>query len=64
MSGGTPKRRRGRPTKSTSFKLVPVRNATPNAQKLGRAFLALAVHQADLQVDTQLVDEEAQDGTA
>jgi hypothetical protein len=51
MSSGTSNRRRGRPARSTTFQLVPVRHATPNSRKLGRAFLALAVHRAELEVD-------------
>lgn len=64
MSSGTSNRRRGRPARSTTFQLVPVRHATPNTRKLGRAFLALAVHRAELEVDYEIADGEARHGTA
>jgi hypothetical protein len=64
MSGRASNRRRGRPARSTTFQLIPVRHTTPNARKLGRAFLALAIHRAELQVDSEGVDLEARDGTA
>lgn len=40
-------RGRGRPTTSTNVRIVPILHEQPNARKLGRAFLALALHQAD-----------------
>ena len=64
MSSGTSNRRRGRPARSTTFQLVPVRHATPNSRKLGRAFLALAVHRAELEVDFESAEGEARNGTA
>ena len=64
MSSGTSNRRRGRPARSTDFTLVPIRHATPNPRKLGRAFLALAAHRAQSQVDSESADEEVSDGAA
>lgn len=64
MSRAQSNRRRGRPAKSTTFQLVPVRHATPNPRKLGRAFLALAVHRAELQVDSESAEGETRNGTA
>ena len=64
MSRSTSNRRRGRPARSTAFTLVPVRHATPNPRKLGRAFLALAVHRAESQINSESADEEGSDGTA
>ena len=64
MSSGTSNRHRGRPARSTTFQLVPVRHATPNPRKLGRAFLALAVHRAELEVDFGIAEGEARNGTA
>jgi hypothetical protein len=43
---------------------VPVRHATPNVQKLGRAFLALAIHRGELEVDFNSTEVENGDGTA
>jgi hypothetical protein len=60
MSTGTPSRRRGRPAKSTTFQIVPVRHAAPNPRKLSRAFLALAIHRAESQEDAE---GEVRDGT-
>ena len=64
MSSGPSKRRRGRPARSATFQLVPVRHDSPNARKLGRAFLALAIHRAQSHVDLESAEEEAHDGTA
>jgi len=64
MSSGTSNRRRGRPARSTTFQLVPIRHATLNSRKLGRAFLALAIHRAELQVDCESTEGEARNGTA
>jgi hypothetical protein len=61
MSSGKPSRRRGRPAKSSTFQLVPVRHATPNARKLSRAFLALAIHRGESQEDDE---GEVRDGTS
>ncbi len=45
MTGSTPKRQRGRPaTSSSNFRVVPIRRTEIDARKLGRAFLALALH--------------------
>ena len=40
-------RGRGRPTTSVNVRIVPIPHEQPSARKLGRAFLALALHQAD-----------------
>ena len=64
MSSDASNRRRGRPARSTTFQLVPVRHATPNPRTLGRAFRALAVHRGELQVDIESVEGEARNGTA
>ena len=64
MSSGTSNRRRGRPARSTTFQLVPIRHATLNSRKLGRAFLALAIHRAESQVDFDDTEGEARNGTA
>ena len=64
MSRAQSNRRRGRPARSTAFTLVPVRHATPNPRKLGRAFLALAIHRAELQVDSETTEGEGRDGTS
>ena len=61
MSSGAPSRRRGRPARSTTFQLVPVRLATPNPRKLSRAFLALAIHHAESQ---EVGEGEVNDGTS
>lgn len=37
---------RGRPSASGKVRIVPIPHETPDARKLGRAFLALALHQA------------------
>lgn len=37
---------RGRPATSGNIRIVPVPHDQPDARKLGRAFLALALHQA------------------
>ena len=41
----TPKRRRGRPASSKSFRLVAVPHAKPQHRKIGQALLALVMHQ-------------------
>jgi len=61
MSSSTPSPRRGRPAKSTTFQLVPVRLATPNPRKLSRAFLALAIRHAESQ---EVGEGEVRDGTS
>lgn len=40
-----PKRGRGRPKSSKSFRLVAVPHAKPEYRKIGAALLALAIHQ-------------------
>ena len=64
MSSDKPSRRRGRPALSSTFQLVPVRHATPNPRKLGRAFLALAIHRAEPQVNIENTEGEVNDGTS
>lgn len=64
MSSDKPSRRRGRPARSMTFQLVPVRHATANPRKLGRAFLALAIHQAESQVNIENTEGEVHDGTS
>jgi hypothetical protein len=64
VSNDKPSRRRGRPTRSTTFQLVPVRHATPNPRKLGRAFLALAIHRAQSQLDGENIEGGVHDGTS
>lgn len=41
-----PKRGRGRPPTSRDFRVIPIPHANPDAKKLGRAFLALALLRA------------------
>lgn len=53
------KHRRGRPSSSTSFRIVPIPHAKPDVRKLGRAFLALAMHQAEPQEKKEPDDGEA-----
>jgi len=48
---GQPKRGRGRPQSSKNFRLVPVPHAKPDHRKLGKAFLALAIHQAEVDAE-------------
>ena len=64
MSIANQKRRRGRPGASKKFKLVPVRYARPDALKLGRAFLALAVHHGTAVFDTDVPETEDDRGSA
>jgi hypothetical protein len=64
MSAINQKRRRGRPTGTKDFRLVAVPHAEPNPLKLGRAFLALAVHRAEPQIDADPPQSEAGDGSA
>ena len=64
MSRAQSNRRRGRPARSATFYLVPVRHATPNPRKLGRAFLALAVRRAELQNEFESTEGGTRDGTA
>jgi hypothetical protein len=64
MSTANQKRRPGRPGTSKNFKLVPVRYAKPDALKLGRAFLALAVHHGPTNFDTDVPETEDDRGSA
>jgi len=50
---GRDKRTRGRPGESNQVRIVPVPRPQPDVRKLGRAFLALALHQAALEVDAE-----------
>ena len=61
MSRGTSTRRRGRPARSTTFTLVPVRHVTPNPRKLGRAFLALALYRAQSRVNPKSPEAKVSD---
>jgi hypothetical protein len=45
-NGDQQKRGRGRPRTSRDFRIIPIPHANPDAKKLGRAFLALALLQA------------------
>lgn len=61
MSGDL-KRGRGRPPASKKFKLVLVPRAALDHRKLGRAFLALAVHRAEKDVRSDVQATEPRDG--
>lgn len=61
---GKPNRGRGRPAASKKFKLVPIPHAKPDHRKLGRAFLALAVHRAQETAGPDVKPQEANDGKA
>ena len=50
---GKNKRGRGRPRTSTQVRIVPVPHKQPDVRKLGRALLALALHQAELEAAAQ-----------
>lgn len=58
----TSKRGRGRPQSSDRVRIVPIPHAEPDARKLGRAFLALALHQANQNASAE-ADEEGADET-
>ena len=45
------KKRTGRPKTAHQVLVVPVRQERPDARKLGRALLSLALHQAQLEAD-------------
>ena len=45
------KRGRGRPATAHQVQVIAVRQERPDAKKLGRAFLALALHRAQLEAD-------------
>lgn len=59
---GNNKRGRGRPKTSNQVRIVPVPHQPPDARKLGRAFLALALHQAELEAAAQRQDKKRRDG--
>ena len=63
MSRAKSNRGRGRPARSAAFYLVPVRHTTPNPRKLGKAFLALAVHRAETQRELEGTEGGTSDGT-
>ena len=44
---------RGRPSTSGDVRIVPIPHEKPDARKLGRAFLALALHQAAQEASAQ-----------
>lgn len=48
-----PKRGRGRPKSSKSFRLVAVPHAKPEYRKIGAALLALAIHQQQIAEDAR-----------
>lgn len=58
------RRGRGRPATSSNFTIVPVPHQTPDARKLGRAFVALALHRAAINVAQVEQAEEAGDESA
>lgn len=48
-----PKRGRGRPqSASGGFKIIPVPHQLPDSEKLARALLSLALHQAERHIKT------------
>lgn len=54
----TPQARgRGRPVTSSGFRIVPVRHQHPDPRALGRAFLALALHNAQSTPTADTSDE-------
>lgn len=57
-------RNRGRPARSMHFTLRPIPRATPDPRKLGRAFLALAIHNGNLKVDQSALPKESLNGTS
>lgn len=58
------RRGRGRPATSSNFTIVPVPHQTPDARKLGRAFVALALHRAAINAAQLEQAEEAGDESA
>jgi hypothetical protein len=58
------RRGRGRPATSSNFTIVPVPHQTPDARKLGRAFIALALHRAAIDAAQVEQAEEAGDESA
>lgn len=57
-------RSRGRPARSMHFTLRPIPRAAPDPRKLGRAFLALAIHKGNLEVDQSALPKERLNGTS
>ena len=57
-------RNRGRPSRSMHFTVRPIPRATPDPRKLGRAFLALAIHNQNLEVDQSELPKERLYGTS
>lgn len=55
---------RGRPARSMHFTLRPIPRATPDPRKLGRAFLALAIHKGNLEFDQSTIPKEGRYGTS
>lgn len=55
---GTGRPRSGRPRTANRVVVVPVRHERPDAHKLGRALLSLALHQAHLEQLAQHDDEQ------
>lgn len=47
------KQTRGRPSTAGSVRIVPIPHEQPDPRKLGRAFLALALHQSSLEAEAQ-----------
>jgi hypothetical protein len=62
MSSGKSRKVRGRRSASKNFKLVTVPHASPDVRKLGRAFLALALHGSELHAEA--TTKETNDGAA
>lgn len=54
-------RGRGRPLAPRDVRIIPVRRSAPDARKIGRALLALALHQAAVPDDgpTEEADDES-----
>jgi len=57
-------RNRGRPARSMHFTLRPIPRATPDPRKLGRAFLALAIHSGNLEINQSALLKENSHGTS
>jgi hypothetical protein len=57
MTSAKSRRTRGRPQASKTFQLVPIPHDQPNALKLGRAFLALAILRSEPHDQTDATTE-------
>lgn len=57
-------RNRGRPARSMHFTLRPIPRATPDPRKLGRAFLALAIRNGNMEIDQSALPKEGRNGTS